>query len=152
MLHLAQVKPSSLSGVVELQLLAHQQSDGYWELDDRQSLSCEMDVEFAEGVLVLVELAEDDGVIAIDNATDWVINLIKSHLTLKSKESEAIETEKTRIEQWRQEITAKSLDLTRRQLELETHQEQVQELEAKLKEERAQLELRWQALDRVAEE
>jgi hypothetical protein len=152
MLYLAQVKINSDSGASEFQLIARQQSEHIWEIcnahlplgDKSQAMlnACNL----CEGLLLLVELDEDRQAIAIENAKDWVVNLIIEHLSKTSISPEFVRQEQQRIEQWRQEIAAQSLDLTRRYLEIETQREQIEELEASLKLEREQIELRWQQI------
>jgi hypothetical protein len=146
MLHLAQVTKNPQSGATELQLLARQQPNRQWLLDSNDRILCEEAIAFNEGVLVLIELGENEEISDIQSATDWIISLIRNHLTAPPLSSDFYQAEQVRIEQWRQEMTAKSLDLTRRHLELETHQERIQELEAQLKQEQERLELRWQQL------
>ena len=152
MLHLAQVTKNPLLGAIELQVLALQQSDRNWALCDRKTITGKIETTFNEGVLVLVVLDENDQIVEVKNAADWVIALIEDHFTSDQVVSEFYQSEQSRIEQWRQEITAKSLDLTRRQLELETHQEQVQELEARLKQEQENLEIRLHQLQLLEEQ
>ncbi len=146
MLHLAQVKNNSTSGEIELQLLARQKSASHWEIIPCEVIFCEVGIMLSNGVLVLVELGEKQKVVKIQEAKDWIIELIETYLTGNTKASDLLEQEQERIENWRQEITLKSLDLTRRNLELETQREQIQELEANLKQEKELLELRQQEL------
>jgi septal ring factor EnvC (AmiA/AmiB activator) len=146
MLHLAQVRKNQISGEMELQFLAHQQSDNLWEIIDFQSIPLQKESFQKEGLLVLVELGEHQQIINIKEAKDWIMNLINKYLTQEPITPEFVERERERIEHWRQEITAQSLDLTRRYLELETHQEQIQELENTLKQEKQKLEQRWQKI------
>jgi hypothetical protein len=148
MLYLAQVKTNSDSGAIELQLIARQQSEYIWEICTSQSLPLS-DRDLCEGVLVLVELDKNRQAIVIENAKDWVVNLIIEHLSKTSISPEFVRQEQQRIEQWRQEIAAQSLDLTRRYLEVETQREQIEELEASLKLEREQIELRWQQIQEL---
>jgi hypothetical protein len=148
MLYLAQVKTNSDSGAIELQLIARQQSEYIWEICTSQSLPLS-DRSWGEGVLVLVELDKNRQAIAIENAKDWVVNLIIEYLSKNSISPEFVRQEQQRIEQWRQEIVAQSLDLTRRYLEVETQREQIEELEASLKLEREQIELRWQQIQEL---
>lgn len=156
MLYLAQVKTNSDSGAIELQLIARQQSESIWEICHSQDLllgdnppASLSERNLGEGVLVLIEFDENRQAIAIENAKDWVVNLIIEHLNKTSISPEFVRQEQQRIEQWRQEITAQSLDLTRRYLEVETQREQLEELEASLKLEREQLELRWQQIQEL---
>ncbi|MGK7939288.1 MAG: hypothetical protein AB4062_03860 [Crocosphaera sp.] len=133
MLHLAQVKKNPNSGEMELLLLARQTSDDLWDIMSTQVIPSQFPVPCGDGVLVLVKLDGEQKIIEIEEAKDWVMGLVETYLTSDLITPEWIEKEQEKVEQWRQEITVKSLDLTRRQLELETQKEQLQELETKLK-------------------
>jgi hypothetical protein len=87
---------------------------------------------FIEGVLVLVEVDENKQILQIDNAKNWMLDIITEFLNEPRLTPEFIQQEEARIEQCRQEITSKNLDLTRRQLELETQREQIQAVESSL--------------------
>ncbi len=149
MLYLAQVTKNPTSGARELQLLAHQQSETVWGVDNSEVLRGEEVNVLSEGLLVLVELGDNQEILKIKEAKSWVLNLIKKYLGNTLITSEMVQEEQARIEEWRQEITAKSLDLTRRHLELETQREQVQALETSLKQEKEELEARWQKLEEL---
>lgn len=149
MLHLAQVTKNPQSGAIELQPLARQQSNLQWIVDSFARIRCEEAIAFNEGELVLVELGENEKIGGVRDATEWILSLIKNYPSGTSTSSDFYRAERARIEQWRQEMTAKSLDLTRRHLELETYQERIQELEAQLKQEREKLELHEQKLQRL---
>ncbi len=133
MLHLAQVKENSDSGEMELLLLARQSSQNLWDIMSNQVIPCTIPMGFGDGVLVLVKLGNNREILEVKEAKDWVMGLVETYLTNGVITPEWVEKEQEKVEQWRQEITAKSLDLTRRQLELETQKEQLQELEGKLK-------------------
>ena len=133
MLHLAQVKKNPDSGEMELLLLARQTSQNLWDTLSDKIVSCTIPMGFGDGVLVLVKLGNNQEIIELKEAKDWVMGLLETYLSNGVITPEWVEKEKEKVEQWRQEITAKSLDLTRRQLELETQKEQLQELEKKLK-------------------
>jgi polyhydroxyalkanoate synthesis regulator phasin len=133
MLYLAYVQKNPDSGDKELCLLAYQKTDQLWHIVTSATVSCNDPDIGEEGNLVLVKLTEDQQIVTIENAKDWVIGLVKEYLSYPTLTPEWVEKEKARIEQGRQEITAKSLDLTRRQLELETQREQIQALENQLK-------------------
>lgn len=152
MLHLAQVNKNTISGEIELQLLACQKTDKIWELTNGISLTFNNENCFPEGVLLLVDLGENKQIIKIEQATDWIINIIQIYLTEMAITPEFVEKERDRVEEWRQEITAQSLDLTRRNLEIETRRQQLQELEASLNQEKEKLEIRWQQLHKLQEE
>ena len=133
MLHLAQVKKNPDSGEMELLLLARQTSHNLWDTLSDKIISCTIPMGFGDGVLVLVKLGDNQEIIELKEAKDWVMGLVETYLSHGIITPEWVEKEQEKVEQWRQEITAKSLDLTRRQLELETQKEQLQELEKKLK-------------------
>lgn len=149
MLHLAQVKQNPISGEMELQLLARQHSQYRWDMISTRVISCNIPLSWGEGVFILIELADNQQIIEIKDAKDWIINIIETYLTNEVINPEWVKKEQEKVEQWRQEITAKSLDLTRRQLELETQKEQLQELEINLKQEKEALENRWQELQEL---
>ncbi|MDJ0662494.1 MAG: hypothetical protein QNJ42_23865 [Crocosphaera sp.] len=136
MLHLAQVKKNPDSGEMELLLLARQTSQNLWDTLSNKIIPCSIPMGFGDGVLVLVTLDDNQEIIEVKQAKDWVMGLVETYLTNGVITPEWVEKEQEKVEQWRQEITAKSLDLTRRQLELETQKEQLQELEVKLKQEK----------------
>lgn len=149
MLYLAQVNKNLTSGAIELQVLARQRSENCWEIDTLEVLPIGQENNLNEDSLVLVELDENWQIIDIKNAKDWVINLLQQYLSVSSITPEFVREEQARIEEWRQEITAQSLDLTRRYLEVETQREQIQELEASLKLEKEKLEIRWQEIQEI---
>jgi small-conductance mechanosensitive channel len=152
MLHLAQVTKNPVSGQMELQLLACQNAEGIWAACQNNSLPMHPSNLNAEGVLLLVELDEQQKTIGMSNAKDWVLELIQKYLVFGAITPEFVQQEEERVEQWRQEITAQSLDLTRRHLELETRRDQLQELEASLQQEKEKREERWQELYKLQEE
>ncbi|MDJ0582652.1 hypothetical protein [Crocosphaera sp.] len=133
MLHLAQVKKNPNSGEMELLLLARQTPQNLWEIISDEVISCKILMGFCDGVLVLAKLDNNQEILELKEAKDWVMGLVETYLTNGVITPEWVEKEQEKVEQWRQEITAKSLDLTRRQLELETQKEQLQELEGKLR-------------------
>jgi hypothetical protein len=136
MLHLAQVKQNPNSGEMELQLLARQSSEYGWDVMSCEVIPYQISTSGGDGVLLLVELGDNQEILEVKAATDWVMGLVETYLTNEVMNPEWVQKEQEKVEQWRQEITAKSLDLTRRQLELETQKEQLQELEGKLKQEK----------------
>lgn len=142
MLYLAQIHGDPNSDLIGLQLLAQQRSDRSWCISETTIISCDRDYPYAPGVLVLVELGTGGEILTIQEARDWLLELLKKYPTLETIAPEFVQQEQLRVEQWRQEITAQSLELTRRNLEIETRRDQLQELETSLKKEREQLELR----------
>jgi hypothetical protein len=153
MLHLAQVKKNSTSGEMELQLLAHQQAESSWELGNLESLPLETDTCWQEGVLVLVECNSNQQIIKIDEAKDWILDILKRYqnLTQNAIAPEFVLEEQNKVEQWRQEITAQSLELNRRSLEIETRREQLQELEQLLKQDQEELAKQKEELEKLAD-
>ena len=127
MLHLAQVHHNASLNRLELQLLAYQEALGNWVVRDSELIpvSEEIAQDMKEGMLVLATIDDCSQNITIENATDWVVNLLQEHFTLKQEE-----------ENWRRDLTLQSQDLTRRNLEIETRTEQIQQLEEKLKQEK----------------
>jgi len=134
MLYLAQVTKNPYLNELELQLLIVETNDHLWEktsgtlyMENRETLR-----KFNEGVLVLVKVDENKQILQIDNAKNWMLDIITEFLNEPRLTPEFIQQEEARIEQGRQEITSKNLDLTRRQLELETQREQIQAVESSL--------------------
>jgi hypothetical protein len=142
MLNLAQVKKNLISGETELQLLARQKSDCVWEISQSEALPLDQSNCLSEGLLVLVDLGEENRILSITEAKDWVLGLVKQYLTNSAITPEFVKQEQAKIEQWRQEIASKSQDLTRRYLEIETRREQLQELEETLTREKEKLALK----------
>lgn len=152
MLHLAQVRKNLTSGEIELQLLARQKSGHLWDLIPSEVLLGDVGVILGDGVLVLVELEDNQKVVKIQEAKDWVLELVETYLTNETTTLDLVEKELERVEKWRQEITIKSLDLTRRYLELETQKEQIQELEKKLRQQKEILDIRHGELETQKEQ
>ncbi len=152
MLHLAQVNRNSISHQLELQLLARRTSDRIWLIINNCSVDMGNEENYQVGMLVLVELDDNQQIINIQDAKGWILEVIKKYSNEHLITPEFVAEESERIEQWRQEITAQSLDLTRRNLEIETRRDQLQELELTLKQEKEKLENRWQQLQKLQEE
>ena len=134
MLYLAQVTKNPYSNELELQLLVMETNEHLWKktsgtlyIENRETLQ-----KFNEGVLVLLEVDENKQILQIDNAKNWMLDIITEFLNEPRLTPEFIQQEEARIEQGRQEITSKNLDLTRRHLELETQREQIQAVESSL--------------------
>ncbi len=139
MLYLARVKRNVISGETQLQLLARQFSDENWKICDRQSLPLHHELGYSEGLLVLVKLDRKNEVIEINEAQNWILELVEKYLSKTKITPEFVKKERERIEQWRQELASQSQDLTRRSLEIETRREQLQELEETLMREKEKL-------------
>ena len=139
MLYLAQVEMNPDSGEIQLQVLARQESEYVWLLDNSQTLLLTKESSLCAGVLVLVELDRNRQIVSIQDAKEWVLSILQQHLTKNAINPQFIEKEQSKVEKWRQEITAQNLELNRRALEIETRREQLQELEQELKRDREEL-------------
>ncbi|WP_319420218.1 hypothetical protein [Pleurocapsa sp. FMAR1] len=139
MLYLAQVEINSDLGEIQLQVLARQESEYVWEVDNSETLLLTKESSLCAGVLVLVEIGQDQQIISIQEAKDWILSILQQHLTKNAINPQFIKTEQSKVESWRQEITAQNLELNRRALEIETRREQLQELEQELKRDREEL-------------
>ncbi len=132
MLYLAQVQKQK-SGQVELRLLAHQQTTYKWEVDEQGKLiSVAEAIAFPEGLLVLIELSPKGEMLSLQDATTWVLDLVKTYLT-SGVTPEFLKAETERSEQWRQSLALQNQDLSRRSLEVEARREQIQALEESFK-------------------
>ncbi|NJR65995.1 MAG: hypothetical protein HC772_12830 [Leptolyngbyaceae cyanobacterium CRU_2_3] len=141
MLHLAQVKKKDLEGKVMLQLLAQQKAEYAWAILADESGVLWVDAEgFNEGTLVLIDLSSSQHVQRIEDATYWVLDIIKHYLGTGITPA-LLQEEVQRAEQWRQSLTLQSQELGRRTLELEARRDQIQELEENLKREKQKFEL-----------
>ncbi len=139
MLNLAQVQIDPNSGKLQLQVLARQKSEYVWEVGNSDTLLLAKESSLGEGVLVLVEMGDNQQIISIQEAKDWILTILQQHLTKNAINHQFIAAEQSKVEQWRQEITAQNLELNRRALEIETRREQLQELEQTLKQDREEL-------------
>lgn len=139
MLYLAQVEINPDSGEIQLQVLARQESEYVWSVDNSETLLLIKESSLCAGVLVLVEIDRYQQIISIQNAKEWILSILQQHLTKNAINPQFIKTEQSKVEKWRQEITAQNLDLNRRALEIETRREQLQELEQQLKRDREEL-------------
>lgn len=139
MLYLAQVEINPNSAEIQLQVLARQESEYVWSVDNSQTLFLTKESSLSEGVLVLVEIGQDQQIISIQDAKEWILSVLQQHLTKNAINPQFIKTEQSKVEKWRQEITAQNLELNRRALEIETRREQLQELEQELKRDREEL-------------
>lgn len=139
MLYLAQVEIDPESAEIQLQVLARQESEYVWSVDNSQTLFLTKESSLDEGVLVLVEIGQEQQIISIQDAKEWILSILQQYLTKNAINPQFIETEQKKVEKWRQEITAQNLELNRRALEIETRREQLQELEQELKRDREEL-------------
>jgi hypothetical protein len=139
MLYLAQVEIDPNSAEIQLQVLARQESEYVWSVDNSQTLFLTKESSLCGGVLVLVEIGQEQQIISIQDAKEWILSILQQYLTKNAINPQFIEVEQSKVEKWRQEITAQNLDLNRRALEIETRREQLQELEQELKRDREEL-------------
>ncbi len=140
MQHLAKVCHTTSEGALVLQFLARQLEDYLWELSigDQEVLST-LPVNFNEGTLVLVELDASNQVTEIQEATDWVLDLVSQFLT-QGVTPQFFHQEVERAEQWRQSLTLQSQEIRRRALETAARRDEIQALEKKLRLEQEELE------------
>lgn len=151
MLHLAQVQAQDSADQTKLQLLAVQKSEPVWELVVLEASVLVARLDYAVGVLLLVDLSPTGEVIRAENAKAWVLELVKQYVAMGMSPQE-LQQEEQRAEQWRQSLTLQSQELGRRSLEMEARRDQIQDLEEKVKLDRQQLEqkgaeLQQQAID-----
>ncbi|MEL6929900.1 MAG: hypothetical protein AAFO95_14840 [Cyanobacteria bacterium J06600_6] len=139
MLYLAQVKIDPDSGEIQLQVLARQESEYVWSLDNSQTILLTRESSLGAGVMVLVEIGQEQQIISIQEAKEWILTILQQYLSTNAINPQFIQTEQSKVEKWRQEITAQNLELNRRALEIETRREQLQELEQELKRDREEL-------------
>ncbi|HEY9638419.1 MAG TPA: hypothetical protein V6D14_33840 [Coleofasciculaceae cyanobacterium] len=139
MLHLAQVQNNESVGGLELKLLARQQAENSWVVINPENISFTNTASLKEGLLVLVDVSDNQEVMSIQNPKDWVLDIVQQYLTTGVSPA-FLEEESMRTEQWRQDLTLQSQDLTRRNLEMEARREQIQTLEEDLKREKQRLE------------
>lgn len=141
MLYLAQVQKKGFLGKTGLRLLARQRTEDTWAAvaGEEVIISAEIPQSLGEGALVLVEFSSSCEIVRMEDATGWVVELVRDYLT-KGITPAFLQQEAERVEQWRQSLTLQSQDLARRTLELEARREQLQELEEELRREKKKLE------------
>ena len=139
MLYLARVQNQPISEEIQLQLLARQESEYVWSLDNSETLLLTKESSLCEGVLVLVEVDSKQQIVSIQDAKEWVLSILQQYLTKNAIDPQFVEAEQSKVEKWRQEVAAQNLELNRRALEIETRREQLQELEQDLKRDREEL-------------
>jgi hypothetical protein len=133
MLYLAQVKNSFNKDSLDLQLIAYQQANLSWSICHPEIITLHNSNFLNEGVLVLVNVEENKDVVDIKEAKDWILTLINIYLNSESLSLENLQREKSKLEEWKQELTSEQQKITQDRLELETRLEQLQELEDNLK-------------------
>jgi hypothetical protein len=132
-LYLAQVEKNQTSGQLELKLLAYQQNPVLWNvLTKAEVLNVPHIKNFKDKVLVLAEINDDQQVISIRDAQNWVINLVQEYLTV-GMTPEMLKAEVENLEEWRRDLTLQSQNLGIKTMELKARAEQIQELEERLK-------------------
>lgn len=140
MLHLAQVVENSLSQKLELHLLAIEESPNQWNFCNEKYIILPEDNNLSKGLLLLVEINNNQEIIRYRNAKDWLLNIVRDYLINGVEtNSDFFLQEQARIEKWRQELTSESQDLTRIRLEIEARREELQQLEHNLSLEREKL-------------
>ncbi len=140
MLHLAQVQKQGLLGTLGLRLLARQETEYAWTLIAQTNVIPDVEaivsdrtlLPLSEGLLVLVELSPTGEIESLQNATHWVLELVKTYL-INGITPTFLQQESERAEQWRQTLTLQSQELARRALEVEARREQIQALEESLR-------------------
>jgi hypothetical protein len=138
MLYLAQVQKKGMIGKAGLRLLAYERSEYAWTLITHEDVVPAAEAaNFSEGLLVLAELSTTRQVVSIEDAKDWVLDIVGEFLSRGITPS-FLNQETERAEQWRQSLTLQSQELDRRALELEARREQVQALEELLKRDKPQ--------------
>jgi hypothetical protein len=143
MLHLAQIQVKDPSNQVVLRLLAHQTPEAVWVVLPDTSAPSMIQIQdrpdLREGMLVLVQLLPSGELLRIDDAVDWILELIQTYLS-QGVTPDFLQQEAERVEEWRQTLTLQSQELGQQRLEIEARREQIQALEADLKRERQHLE------------
>ncbi|MBH8560651.1 hypothetical protein I8748_00235 [Nostoc sp. CENA67] len=133
MLYLAQVRKNEFLEQYQLRLLARQEADNIWAMIPEEAfILLGKGNTMSEKLLVLVELSPAGDIEKLEEATDWVLNLVQMYLTTGIT-PDVIQQEVERAEQWRQSLTLQNQDLARRSLELEARREQIQALEESIK-------------------
>jgi hypothetical protein len=133
MLYLAQVHKNDFLDQLQLRLLAREEAENMWVIIPEEAfILLGKGNTLTKKLLVLVELSPTGDIERLEDATNWVLNLVKAYLTTGIS-PEFLQQEAERAEQWRQNLTLQNQDLARRSLELEARREQIQALEESLK-------------------
>lgn len=140
MLHLARITKKALLGKTELQILARQRSEYAWDViaDEQMMISTDVGA-FSEGMLVLLDLSDDNEASNLQDATNWVLEVMGQYLAIGIT-PEQLQQEIERAEQWRQSLTLQSQEVGRRALETEARRDQIQQLEENIKKEKEEIE------------
>jgi len=167
MLYLAQVHKNEFLDQYQLRLLARQEAENLWVIIPEEAFillgksnntnakrgnisqpeivviahsnSDRIPFHLMEKMLVLVELSNIGEIEWVEEATNWVLNLVQNFLTTGIT-PDFLCQEAEQAEKWRQDLTLKSQDLARRSLELEARREQIQSLEESIKREQNEAE------------
>ncbi len=142
MLYLAKVQNQKFLGEPILQLLACQNADDTWAVlvepsvltlsrDCVQNLNNSVVNSLNQGVLVLIDIGENDEVFNMREAKNWVLELLEKYLTTPIT-LDFLQEEAEKAEKWRQSLTLQSQELSRRLIEVEARRAQIQTLETKL--------------------
>ncbi|MBE9063371.1 hypothetical protein [cf. Phormidesmis sp. LEGE 11477] len=133
MQYLAKVHAKQSHNTTQLQLLARNSSENLWELLVSQSvISTAKDIPFSEQMLLIAEIEDNNQVISVVDATEWVLGIVKDYLSL-GVTPEELKGEIERAEQWRQSLTLQSQEVRRRTLETAARRDEIQNLEKRLK-------------------
>ncbi|MGH8001876.1 MAG: hypothetical protein ACREPR_21215 [Brasilonema sp.] len=136
MLYLAQVHKNEFLNQFQLRLLAREETENMWSIIPEEAfILLGKGKSLTENLLLLVELSPAGDIERLEDAANWVLNLVKAYLTTGIT-PEFLRQEAERAEQWRQNLTLQNQDLARRSLELEARREQIQALEESLKREK----------------
>lgn len=136
MLYLAQVNKNKFLDKFQLRLLARQETETLWVLiPEETSILLGKVTTMSDNLLVLVQLSPTGDIESLEDASNWVLNLVQTYLTI-GMTPEELRQEAERAESWRQSLTLQNQDLARRSLELEARREQIQALEESLKRDR----------------
>ncbi|MTJ48607.1 hypothetical protein [Dolichospermum sp. UHCC 0259] len=136
MLYLAKVHKNDFLDQYELRLLARQESPNFWLTISEETLillgkgHAIHNKTINNNLLVLVKLSPGGEIETIEDATDWVINLVEIYLS-PGITPEFLQQEAVKMENWQQSLTLQNQDLARRSLELEARREQIEALEEK---------------------
>ena len=132
MLYLAQVHKNQFLAQFQLKLLARQEAEDLWvTIPEETCILLGKDDALNEKLLVLVELSSTGEIERIEEATNWILEIVEKYLATGIT-PDFLRQEAERAEEWRQHLTLQNQDLARRSLELEARREQIQALEENL--------------------
>ena len=132
MLYLAQIHKNDFLQQYQLRLLARQEDDYVWSTISEETLILlGKESKLTENVLVLVKLSPEGDIESMEDATNWILDMVENYLTV-GVTPEFLKQEAENAEQWRQSLTLQNQDLSRRTLELEARREKIKALEESL--------------------